>query len=130
MAKSDGSTASYYELPPNATELQDLISYKNMNAQMGEIQRAVYRYGEADHSEKLRDINKIIFYAQAEKKRLLRYELEQNSTSEQSDKQYRGISKGTQADIKCTGCEKLFEPKERIYYQGNEPKCKKCAGED
>jgi Flp pilus assembly CpaF family ATPase len=33
--RSDGSTASYYELPNNASELQDLISAKNMNAQIG-----------------------------------------------------------------------------------------------
>ena len=40
--KSDGSTASYYELPADAKEVQDLISYKNMNAQIGEIFRACY----------------------------------------------------------------------------------------
>jgi len=71
--KSDGSTAKYYELPAGARQLQDLISYKNMNAQMGEILRATYRYGEVAHSEKLRDINKILFYAQAEKERLQKY---------------------------------------------------------
>ena len=37
MTTSDGSTASYYELPPGAKELQDLISHRNMNAQDGEI---------------------------------------------------------------------------------------------
>ncbi len=72
---SNGVTASYYELPEGAKELQDIISYKNMNAQMGEIFRANMRYGEVDHSDKLRDINKIIFYAMEEKKRLLKYEL-------------------------------------------------------
>lgn len=68
---SDGSTASYYELPDYAQELQDLISYKNMNAQMGEIFRATYRYGQVAHSDQLRDIRKIKFYAAAEEKRLL-----------------------------------------------------------
>lgn len=67
---SDGSTASYYELPDGATELQDLISHRDMNAQMGEIFRACYRYGTVAHSPKLRDIKKIIFYAQAELERL------------------------------------------------------------
>jgi hypothetical protein len=71
--KSDGSTASYYELPDGATELQDLISYKNMNAQIGEIFRAAYRYGEVSHSEMLRDAKKIKFYAQAEIERLEKY---------------------------------------------------------
>lgn len=74
ITKSDGSTAEYYELPKDAKELQDIISAKNMNAQMGEIGRAWMRYGEVEHSSKLRDINKIIFYALAERARLVKYE--------------------------------------------------------
>ncbi len=69
-AVSDGSTASYYELPEGATELQHLISHRDMNAQIGEIFRACYRYGMVSHSPKMRDIKKIIFYAQAELERL------------------------------------------------------------
>lgn len=69
-SKSDGSTADYYELPPAATELQHLISHKDMNAQMGEIFRATYRYGEVEHSEKMRDAKKIRFYIEAEIDRL------------------------------------------------------------
>ena len=67
---SNGLTARYYELPKGAKELQDLISYKDMNAQMGEIFRAAYRYGEVAHSDQLRDIRKILYYAKAEEKRL------------------------------------------------------------
>ena len=67
---SDGSTASYYELPDGAKELQDLISHRNMNAQDGEIFRAIYRKGLASHSDELRDAKKVLFYAQAEVKRL------------------------------------------------------------
>ena len=67
---SDGSTAGYYELPDNATELQHLISHRDMNAQIGEIFRACYRYGMVSHSPKMRDIKKIIFYATAELERL------------------------------------------------------------
>lgn len=67
---SDGSTASYYELPEGATELQHLISHRNMNAQIGEIFRACYRYGIVAHSPQVRDIKKIIFYAKAELERL------------------------------------------------------------
>ena len=69
-AVSDGSTASYYELPARASELQDLISHKNMNSQVGEIFRAAYRYGESSHSDELRDAKKIKFYIDAEIKRL------------------------------------------------------------
>lgn len=67
---SDGSTASYYQLPKGAKELQDLISYRNMNSQIGEIFRACYRMGRAAHSDELRDARKILFYAQAEVRRL------------------------------------------------------------
>jgi hypothetical protein len=70
VSVSDGSTASYYELPKGATELQDLISFKDMNAQMGEIFRGTYRYGQASHSDRLRDAKKIRFYIDAEIKRL------------------------------------------------------------
>ena len=68
--KSDGSTASHYELPAGATQLQDLISHRNMNAQIGEIFRTCYRSGLASHSDELRDAKKILFYAQAEVARL------------------------------------------------------------
>lgn len=68
--KSDGSTADYYKLPSNVTELQHLISHRNMNAQIGEIFRACYRYGIASHSDQLRDAKKILFYAKAEVERL------------------------------------------------------------
>lgn len=70
---SDGSTANYYQLPAGCTELQDLISFKAMNAQIGEIFRESYRYGQAAHSDKLRGIRKILFYADAELKRLQNY---------------------------------------------------------
>jgi hypothetical protein len=61
---SDGSAAKYYVVPKGAEELQDLISHKNMNAQIGEIFRACYRYGEVSHSDMLRDAKKIKFYAE------------------------------------------------------------------
>jgi hypothetical protein len=69
-SKSDGSTASYYELPAGCTELQHLISYRNLNAQDGEMFRAIYRKGRASHSDELRDAKKVLFYAQAEVDRL------------------------------------------------------------
>jgi hypothetical protein len=69
-SRSDGSTASYYQLPDGATELQHLISHRDMNAQIGEIFRAAYRYGQASHSDKLRDAKKIKFYIDAEIARL------------------------------------------------------------
>jgi hypothetical protein len=70
LTVSDGSTAAYYELPEGAKELQDLISHRNMNAQIGEIFRSCYRFGLALHSDQLRDAKKIKFYIDAEIKRL------------------------------------------------------------
>lgn len=84
---SDGSTASYYELPRGAKELQDLISSRNMNAQIGEIFRACYRMGRAAHSDELRDAKKILFYAKAEVARL---EALQAATAKQLDNQCGG----------------------------------------
>ena len=84
---SDGSTASYYELPRGAKELQDLISHRNMNSQIGEIFRACYRMGRAAHSNELRDAKKILFYAKAEVARL---EAIQAATAKQLDNQRGG----------------------------------------
>ena len=41
--RSNGATASYYELPAGATQLQDLISDRDMNAQIGEVFTAYKR---------------------------------------------------------------------------------------
>jgi hypothetical protein len=71
---SDGSTAEYYELPAGATELQDLISYRNMNGQDAEIFRKLYRKGRASHSSELRDAKSVRFYAIAEVARLEKLE--------------------------------------------------------
>ena len=70
---SDGSSANYYVLPKGATQLQDLIAFKNMNGQIAEIFRACYRMGQVSHSPNLRDAKKILFYAQAEVNRLEKY---------------------------------------------------------
>lgn len=70
---SDGSSANYYKLPEGAKELQDLISYRNMNAQVGEMFRACYRLGQVSHSPRKRDLKKIIAYAQFELERIEKY---------------------------------------------------------
>lgn len=70
---SDGSSADYYVLPEGATQLQDLISARDMNAQDGEMFRALYRKGRCSHSSRLREAKKVLFYAQAEVDRLEKY---------------------------------------------------------
>lgn len=79
-ARRTGLSANYYKFSEPVTELQDLISQLNCNAQLGEILRAVVRYGKCSHSPKLRDIEKIEYYAKAEKARLLKYENDSTST--------------------------------------------------
>ncbi len=67
---SDVSSASHYKLPSGSTELQHLISHRNMNSQIGEVFRACYRYSLVSHSDMLKEAKKIKFYAQAEIERL------------------------------------------------------------
>lgn len=84
--QSDGSSADYYKLPQGATQLQHLISYRNMNAQIGEIFRACYRYGLVSHSDMLRDAKKIKFYAEAEIERLEKLELAEKALQADNQK--------------------------------------------
>lgn len=65
-----GSTPSQYALPPDATELQDLIEYREMNFAMGNIFKACYRV--KDGVDPLYDIRKIIWFAKREEARLIK----------------------------------------------------------
>lgn len=118
-ATNDGSSADYYLLPDGATQLQDLIAYRNMNAQLGEILRATYRYGQGHHSSRGRDLNKIIFYANAELERLGRYEAAPPPVSEaastgggvdqnEAPEGYLAVPEG--APWSCTGCAFALSP--------------------
>lgn len=60
---SDGSTATYYELPIWARELADLIRYKKMNGSQAEAFRCLYRGSEASHSDEQRQAKKLLCYA-------------------------------------------------------------------
>jgi|SRR5690554_94613 len=113
MSKSDGSTADYYQLPHGATELQHLISHRNMNAQDGEIFRAIYRKGRASHSDELRDAKKVLFYAQAEVERLEKAMTERSKFIERPELTYGEHLAARQADqyqgeggvmVRCPDC--------------------------
>lgn len=65
-----GWSSDYYQLPPDAKEMQDLIEYRDMNFAMGNIFKACYRYGHKANTTKEYDLDKIIWYAQREKARL------------------------------------------------------------
>ena len=66
----NGWSTNYYELPPGAEQLQDLIEYKNMNFAVANIFKAAYRLGEKGGTTELYDINKILWFALREQKRL------------------------------------------------------------
>lgn len=65
-----GSTPSQYALPEGAKELQDLIEYRNFNFALGNIFKACYRLGHCKHSDRRRDLRKIIWFANRELNRL------------------------------------------------------------
>lgn len=65
-----GSTPVQYSLPVGATELQDLIEYRDMNFAIGNIFKAAFRLGHCDHSDPARDLRKIIFFAWREMERI------------------------------------------------------------
>ena len=67
---NDGGSADYYKLPKGATDLQDIIEHKNMNFATGNMFKAIYRVNDTTHSEPVRDLRKIIWFAEREIKRL------------------------------------------------------------
>lgn len=66
--ESGGGSSDYYKLPENIYELQDLIEYKNMNFAIGNIFKACFRLG--SKNDDMYEIDKIIWFAEREKKRL------------------------------------------------------------
>lgn len=62
--RGDGGSTSYYFIPPHATELKDIIKYKKMEHGIGEAFCALYRLN--DNGEYLRNLNKALYYIQAE----------------------------------------------------------------
>ena len=59
---SEGNSTSYYNLPPHATELRHLISWKDMSFSRGNLFKACYRLGEKDGVDPLYDLNKMRFF--------------------------------------------------------------------
>lgn len=76
MKPLTGWRSDYYDLPDGADGLQDLIEFKNMNFARANIFKAAYRLGEKQGTTELYDIDKILWYAQREKARLLKLEEE------------------------------------------------------
>lgn len=73
---NNGGRTDYYNIPHGADTLQDLIEHKEMDFALGNIFKAVYRLGECSHSDQLRDINKIIYFAERKKADIIKKQLE------------------------------------------------------
>ena len=62
--KNNGGETDYWNLPENAKTINDLIEYKSMSFAQESIFKAAYRFGDKrHHSKPIRDLNKIIYYA-------------------------------------------------------------------
>lgn len=60
--RNNGGSTNYYELPQDASELQDLIEHKKMSFSQGNIFKATYRLNDK-HADITYDLNKIIWFA-------------------------------------------------------------------
>jgi hypothetical protein len=69
-SKLTGGSSSYYQLPPAASELQDLIEHRQMNFAIGNVFKACYRLGQKANIDAVYDLDKIIWFAKREKARL------------------------------------------------------------
>ena len=64
LSKSDGGGGkNYYDLPPNPTQLLDLIEYRNMNGNIKDIFKACYRLGQKDGISEEYDLRKMALYS-------------------------------------------------------------------
>jgi len=71
-SKSDGGGgANYYDLPPDAKQLLDLIEYRNMNGNIKDIFKACYRLGQKDGTSVEYDMKKMVLYSIRELGRVL-----------------------------------------------------------
>lgn len=70
QSTNNGGSTDYYKLPSGAIDLQDLIEFKNMNFAQGNIFKALYRLNDNHHSDAIRDLNKVVWFAQREIQRL------------------------------------------------------------
>lgn len=67
---TNGGSSSYYELPKEATQLQDLIEHRNMNGNIKDIFKACYRMGCKEGTTDIYDCRKMVYYSLRELGRL------------------------------------------------------------
>lgn len=71
-ANNNGGSTDYYKLPNEAIDLADLIEYKNMSFNVGNIFKACFRLGDKEGVDDEYDLNKIIYFANRELARIVR----------------------------------------------------------
>jgi hypothetical protein len=81
-----GSNPDQYGIPQGATDLQDLIEFREMNFAVGCIFKACYRKGHCSHSTELRDAEKMKWFAERE---IARLEAKTSNMVTQSDTEER-----------------------------------------
>ena len=69
---NNGGKTDYYDLPKDAKCCQDIIEWREMNFQQGNIFKVAFTFNCGRHSgtDYRRDLNKIIYFAQRELERL------------------------------------------------------------
>lgn len=73
--ENSGGPNSKYDLPADAKILQDLIEHKNMNFAVANIFKACYRLGDEQNPDVVRDLEKMVFFAERELARLNKNEI-------------------------------------------------------
>lgn len=60
--KSDGGSSAYYKLPPQATDLMDLIEAEEMSFARGNMFKALFRLGKKAGTDVEYDLNKLQWF--------------------------------------------------------------------
>lgn len=66
-----GDGNGYYDLPKKASQLQDLIEFKNMNGNIKDIFKACWRKGDKKGVDEIYDVEKMVYYSLREAGRIL-----------------------------------------------------------
>ena len=71
-AHNNGGKTDYYDLPSDAKCCQDIIEWREMNFQQGNIFKVAFTFncGRHNGTDYQRDLNKIIYFAQRELERI------------------------------------------------------------
>jgi hypothetical protein len=67
QSENNGGVTDYYKLDPEWECVQDIIEDKDMSWNIANVFKSCFRLGGNHHSTKLRDLNKIIYFAERER---------------------------------------------------------------